>query len=124
MRGTGGREMLGRELAKRGARVQYAECYRRTRPDADTRPLRRAWEAGECVVVSVTSVESLANLLQLVDAGARRRLLDAPLLVVGERQHRAALERGWHGPVIVARNADPAAMVTALGDARPRLQGH
>ncbi len=35
VRGQGGRALLGESLAARGAWVDYAECYRRTRPRAD-----------------------------------------------------------------------------------------
>ena len=40
-RGQGGREWLRAKLEARGARVEYAECYRRMRPDADAGGLRR-----------------------------------------------------------------------------------
>jgi len=43
-RGEGGRELLGKALSARGARVEHAVCYRRVRPDADRGALRR-WRA-------------------------------------------------------------------------------
>ncbi len=39
-RGEGGRELLGDSLAARGAKVEYAACYRRARPRIDVGPLR------------------------------------------------------------------------------------
>lgn len=122
LRGAGGRELLRQELEQRGAQVSYAECYRRVRPDTDAEPLYRAWAAGKVVVISVTSVESLRNLVQIVEHDRRRDLLKAPLLLVGERQRHAALEMGWKGTIIVADDANPDVMVHALSAAKSGIQ--
>ena len=58
-RGDGGREFLGDTLAARGAVVEYAECYRRVRPDADVGPLLKLWARGELDGITVTSSEGL-----------------------------------------------------------------
>jgi len=65
-RGDGGRELLGDTLVARGANVEYAECYRRMRPDADVAPLLKLWARGELDAVTVTSSEGLHNLYDMV----------------------------------------------------------
>ncbi len=70
-RGQGGREHLREALEARGARVEYVECYRRVRPDADPAKLLHAWQRGEIHAVSALSAETLENFLALVgEAGA------------------------------------------------------
>jgi uroporphyrinogen-III synthase len=65
-RGDGGRELLGDTLAARGAVVEYAECYRRVRPDVDVAPLLKLWARGELDGITVTSSEGLHNLYDMV----------------------------------------------------------
>lgn len=65
-RGDGGRELLGDTLSARGALVEYAECYRRVRPDADVAPLLKLWARGELDGITVTSSEGLHNLYDMV----------------------------------------------------------
>jgi uroporphyrinogen-III synthase len=80
-RGEGGREHLREVLEKRGARVDYVECYRRSRPEADPGPLLRAWERGEVSAVSVLSAETLENFLAMVGEEGRARAAAATLVV-------------------------------------------
>lgn len=71
-RGEGGRERIKETLEERGARVAYAECYRRVRPQADARGLADAWRRGEVHAVSALSAETLRNFVSMMgpDAGA------------------------------------------------------
>lgn len=63
LRGEGGRALLGDTLAARGARVEYANCYRRLAPQAPA----RAWRPGELSAVTVSSGQGLANLFEALD---------------------------------------------------------
>ena len=83
-RGAGGRELLREALEKRGARVRYAECYRRVRPAGDPRPLLDAWARGEVQAVSVLSAETLENFVALLGEAGAPRLAEAALVVPHE----------------------------------------
>ncbi|MEQ1668819.1 MAG: uroporphyrinogen-III synthase, partial [Sulfuriferula sp.] len=61
-RGDGGRELLGDTLTERGALIEYAECYRRSRPDVNAGNLMRQWSRNEINAVTITSSEGLRNL--------------------------------------------------------------
>ncbi len=76
VRGQGGREMLGDTLSRRGAKVDYAECYRRVRPSADPAPLLEAVAQGAVHAVTVSSAEGVDNFLAML-GGAGHRLCDA-----------------------------------------------
>lgn len=84
-RGQGGRELLGETLAARGAQVEYAECYRRARPDLDPAPLLQRWARGEVNAVTVTSGESLHNLRAMLGDAGRHWLEETPLFAPHER---------------------------------------
>ena len=101
VRGEGGRELLGQSLSERGARVEYAECYRRARPATDAGPLLAAWRRGEVHAVTVLSPQTLDNFMSLT-GGA---LVALPFFVPHERIARHARERGL-GEVIVAERGD------------------
>ena len=89
-RGDGGRELLGDALAARGATVEYAECYRRRRPDADATPLLALLARHELDALSVTSSEGLANLYGMLGEAAWRWMRETPLFAPHERIAAAA----------------------------------
>lgn len=122
VRGEGGRETLAETLRGRGARVEYAEVYRRVLPEVGEAALRDAWRAGGIDAVAVTSVESLRNLWQLAGPDARPLLQAAPLILASGRIAETARELGCRGPLEVAEDATDAAMLAAL-QRRYRGQG-
>jgi uroporphyrinogen-III synthase len=104
-RGEGGRELLGNTLKARGARVEYAECYRRGMPNLDAAPLLQAWARNELDAVTVTSSEGLHNLYEMIGALGRQWLRKTPVFVPHPRIAEVARELGLTR-VIVAEPAD------------------
>jgi uroporphyrinogen-III synthase len=80
-RGDGGRETLAEGLRSRGAAVVYAECYRRSVPPTDMRPLMDEWARGAVHAVTVSSGEGLANLAAMLGDAGRGLLAAMPLFV-------------------------------------------
>jgi uroporphyrinogen-III synthase len=89
-RGEGGRELLGETLRERGAVVEYAECYRRVKPELDAAPLLQVWSGKGIDAITVTSSEGLRNFAEMVGPAGRERLLDTPLFVPHPRIAEAA----------------------------------
>ncbi len=80
-RGEGGREVLHDALVARGAIVEYAQCYRRSKPGGDTAALAAMWARNELSGVVVTSSEGLRNLYDMIGDSARLHLVSTPLFV-------------------------------------------
>jgi uroporphyrinogen-III synthase len=105
LRGQQGRNLLGDELSRRGAVVEYAEVYRRVLPEVDPLVFDRLVAAAFPTLVILTSAEGMHNLMKLVDVEATRALCQTPWLLISERMRESALKLGHNGPVLVARNA-------------------
>ncbi len=113
-RGEGGRGVLGDTLRARGARVDYAEVYRRVKPALNPSPLIRCLQRGEIDVAVVTSNESLQNLFDIVGEIGQQWLRTMPFVVVSRRALRLAQALGVTHPALLAREVSDEAIVEAL----------
>lgn len=113
VRGVGGRDYLAGELARRGARVDFLECYRRALPAAaDAATLHEA--ARWAHAIGISSGETLHYLEQLWRAaGGRPDELAATLVLPGERVAGLARAAGFSHR-LTAENAGTDATLAAL----------
>ncbi len=105
LRGNGGRELLADTLRQRGAEVEYAEVYSRTPTSADAGSLVAAWQR-DIQIVTVTSGETLENLLALLGDAGSAMLFNTPLVVVSERIRMRAQELGCRDVVLADEASD------------------
>ena len=90
-RGDGGRELLGDTLRDRGATVEYANCYKRSKPQQDKGELLDA----EPDAIIVTSSEAIEHLGQMLDADERHALHNTAFFVPHARIAGLARDLGW-----------------------------
>jgi uroporphyrinogen-III synthase len=109
VRGEGGRALLGDTLARRGAKVQYAECYRRRRPRADAAPVVSLWRKRALHALTVSSAEALDNLLAMLGA---ELVQGTPLFVPHARVADHARRAGVQETVLAGASDD--AMIERL----------
>ena len=115
-RGEGGRERLKEVLEARGARVTYAEVYRRARPESDPAPLLAAWGRGEVDVVGVLSGETLENFVEMIGPEGRARLSATTLVVPHEAIGKHPDARRFGRVIVSAPGA--AGLTAALANLR------
>ena len=99
-RGEGGRELLGETLAARGARVRYAECYRRRVPALSPAPLYEAWAQGALDAFIATSSIGLRNLPAMVGEAGAAKLRATPLFVPHPRIAGNAAQLGFSDVIV------------------------
>ena len=106
-RGQGGREYLATTLRERGAKVDYAEVYRRDCPEYDRDVIDELWSSSNPDVVIITSNNGLENLFSLLDKKQRNLLLSKQLVVIGERMLDFSIDSGFtRSPILAEENSD------------------
>ena len=125
-RGDGGRELLGDTLKARGAQVEYAACYHRTKPQHNLTDLL----AADPHAIIVTSSEALVYLSEMVDkmvaervgkiewAGEHNGVKTLPLFVPHDRIAQAAHQLNWRN-VSVTAGGDEGLMAGLIVWAKP-----
>jgi uroporphyrinogen-III synthase len=108
VRGVGGRELLADTLRERGAVVDYAECYRRIRPETDAAPLVRRWATGGVHAVVISSAETLHNLAAMLGEAGAGYLAATPWFVPHEKIAAAARRFGIQTVIVTAGGDDGA----------------
>ena len=102
-RGDGGRELLGDTLKARGAIVEYAACYQRSKPQQSIDTLFTAHPHA----ITVTSSEALSYLREMLeekvlDSAGKERIFSLPLFVPHIRIAQAGHKLGWHNVLTTA----------------------
>ncbi|MEO6974496.1 MAG: uroporphyrinogen-III synthase [Gallionella sp.] len=117
-RGDGGRELLGNTLKERGAAVEYASCYRRSKPQQDKSVLM----ASVPDAIIVTSSEALDYLWQMLDDNEQDVLRNTALFVPHARIARLAREQGWARVQVTTSGDDVmlSALITWAGQSKSR----
>jgi uroporphyrinogen-III synthase len=94
VRGYAGREKLAEKLSERGASVDYAEVYRRTKSAHNATRLQSLLAEQKIDALTVASGDALQNLVEL--AGMQKsELLSLPLFVISKRVAKLAHEAGF-----------------------------
>jgi len=117
VKGAGGRELLHDALVQRGARVTALEVYRRALPQVDAAAvaqLETRWRDDGISLVTLTSVETLDNLVALLSAAGRALLRTTPFVTLSERIAAAAHSQGIVGTCVLSRGADDDAIIGAI----------
>lgn len=113
VRGKGGREALADKLRERGAKVDYLEVYRRNRPAKIPLDMATLLQKGKLGAVTITSGESLINLLAMIDVSLHDKLQALPLIVISHRIRELAEERKFK-QIVVTNNPGNTAIIEAL----------
>jgi uroporphyrinogen-III synthase len=115
-RGEGGRERLKEVLEARGARVEYAECYRRVRPRTDPQPVADAIARGQVQAVSALSAETLENFIDMIGPQAAAGLASMALVVPHVAIASSPAARRFGRVVVAGHGAE--ALIDALSEIR------
>lgn len=116
-RGESGRELLGDTLKERGAQVEYAACYQRSKPQQDASVL-----LGQRLdALTASSSEALGYLGEMLGATGLTQLQGLPLFVPHPKIAEAARHLGWR-QVIATAGADDGLLAGLVTWATQRAQ--
>ena len=122
LRGQQGRNLLGDELIRRGALVEYAEVYRRAIPAQGSDVFDRLVAPVFPTLVVLTSNEGMHNLVKLVSESAAQALSRVPWLLISERMRESALKLGHNATVLIAQNASDTGIRQTICEWADQLQ--
>jgi uroporphyrinogen-III synthase len=117
IRGVGGRGLLAKTLRERGATVDYLSVYERRLPDCSPELLsevENAWRDGRIQAITVMSVQTLKNLLELLPNWCRQRIENVPLVTPTARVIKEALDLCPAARTLLASGPQAADMVAAI----------
>lgn len=117
IRGNDGREKLAEELKARGAVVEYLSVYERRLPPLSAEAaaeLEARWREGRIGVLTVMSVQSLINLIELLPEWCAAQLPSTPLVTPSARVIKEVLDRYPASRPILATGPGADDMVQAI----------
>ncbi len=124
--GQGGRELLERELERRGAALTRIEVYRRECPSPpadELSALESRFERREIQLITATSAEIGKNLLALATPALRRHFDAAHWLVPSARVGELLRQGGLKAPMLQAASAEDQDLVSAAVRWRSTVSG-
>lgn len=117
VKGVGGRRFLQDQLASRGAQVVVAEVYARERARHSGEVIEQIaaqLAADEIQIITATSAEIAAGLIEMATPALRREFDRVHWLVPGERVADALRERGIGGAILRAETAEDQDLAAAI----------
>lgn len=113
LRGQSGRELLAEELAQRGARVNYCECYQRLPIELQGQSCIQHWQQQQVSHWVATSAEQLNQVEQLCPVAEKGWLHQLKLITVSPRLAAQAQTLGFHH-IELSQSANNADLLSTL----------
>lgn len=126
VRGQHGRELLAETLRRRGARVDYLAVYDRVLPRygaGELAELEGRWRVGAIGAVIVMSVESFANLLEILPESCHELLAATPIVTPSARVIKEVRARLPGSHPLLASGPQAADMLDAIVEAVKTASG-
>jgi uroporphyrinogen-III synthase len=126
IKGTGGRNVLAAELARRGAAVEAVEVYERiqAQPSAlAVNQIESLFAGGQIRLITATSVQIAVSLWNLAPASLQKYFATAVWVVPSERVATGVREFARHASIVTADSAEDQDVLRAALSWRATLSG-